>query len=224
MLKFLAVLCPFLFWVSCSSNKESVKENFPVKQRIEDIEMNVSDNSMRIRELNKLKEYSDTDRLTLRIEKLEHEVQLLKNLKFEAESDSQSESDKNFVIDTLAVQNSYAAAREAYLENDFDKAIRLFRAFTAKYPEDKLTANCQYWIGECYYDRNSYNSAIDEFQRVIDYYPTSPKAPDSQLKIGLCYKKLGRLDQAKLELKRIKRYYPGYERQELVDKIIREMR
>jgi tol-pal system protein YbgF len=118
----------------------------------------------------------------------------------------------------------YQAARQLYTAGDVLGAIKAFSRFIERYPDHELASNCQYWLGECYYDQKNYSSALAEFRKVVDYYPSSPKAPDAAYKVGLCYHKTGLDTQARTELELIHKHYPKYERQAQVDALLKELK
>jgi tol-pal system protein YbgF len=118
----------------------------------------------------------------------------------------------------------YQSGREAYEARNLTEAVKHFRDFLKKYPDHKLAANSQYWLGECYYSLENFEYARNEFQKVIDFYSKSSKVPDSHVKIALIYKKEGLNQQAIIELERIVKLYPNYERKELVEYLLKELK
>jgi len=124
---------------------------------------------------------------------------------------------------TEPLHKAYIAAKSAYDRRSFEQAIRMFEDFIALYPNDPLAANSQYWMAESYYAAGSYRKALREFESVIQRYPSSPKAADAQVKIGLCHIRLKNMDMARTELRKVKSQYPGYERQALVDSLLKRI-
>lgn len=84
-------------------------------------------------------------------------------------------------------KNLYNSASKFYSTGAIDKAHTKFKEYIDKYPDDDLTDNAQYWIGECNLKKGEYLKAIEEFQKVIEYYPLGNKVPDAYLKIGYSY-------------------------------------
>lgn len=78
----------------------------------------------------------------------------------------------DFAID-LMKRGQYPQARDA------------FDQFLSKYPQDPLSGNAQYWLGETYYVQGNYKSAADSFLKGYTTYSKSTKAPDSLLKLGM---------------------------------------
>jgi tol-pal system protein YbgF len=223
MKKILPILLLALF--GCSSNHEVNLKIKKISERLDTLEVNVSDNRIKINSLysstksvddNKISE-AKIEYLTEKLNKLDSEIKQLKSGK----------KIKSFKKNDTVMENNasqiYQQGREYYLNSQYNPALQKFNYLIDKFPTDPLAANSLYWKGEVYYDMNDYVSSIAAFQNVIDYYPKSQKAPDAQFKIGLCYVKMNNFSQAIIELKRIKKLYPNYERQKNVEELIRKI-
>jgi tol-pal system protein YbgF len=81
----------------------------------------------------------------------------------------------------------YNVAIKYFGTGAYDKALTKFKEYIDKFPDDDLTDNAQYWIGECNLKKGEYLKAVEEFQKVIEYYPLGNKVPDAYLKIGYSY-------------------------------------
>ena len=79
-------------------------------------------------------------------------------------------------------------------KQDFAYAERVLKAFVKQHPQDTLTGNAQYWLGETFYVRESYQEAAFAFAEGYQNYPENLKAPDSLLKLGMS---LSRMEQKK---------------------------
>ncbi|MBN2009993.1 tol-pal system protein YbgF [candidate division KSB1 bacterium] len=93
---------------------------------------------------------------------------------------------------------NYEAALEKYYARDYDAAIYMFNSILDAYPNHRLSSNCQYWIGECYYGKGEFDNAMQAFNQVFAY-PESVKNDDALIMMGRCNIKLGRTQNA-LEL------------------------
>ena len=89
-------------------------------------------------------------------------------------------------------------------------------------PNNSLSDNCQYWIGESYFGMVNYNQAIAEFEKVFSF-SSSNKNDDAQLKLGVCYVKLGDLAQARAEFNRLLAVYPKSEYTSIAQKYISKL-
>ena len=58
-----------------------------------------------------------------------------------------------------------------------------------------LSDNCQYWIGEIFYNRKEYKNALDAFYKVFEFEDNN-KEYYAQYKIALCYLSLDDIPNA----------------------------
>jgi len=86
--------------------------------------------------------------------------------------------------DPALEQPMYKQAFDLLMQRRYDEAKQGFRTFLRQYPNGRLAANAQYWVGEASYVTRDFATALDEFTRVVQNYPTSPKVSDSMLKIA----------------------------------------
>ncbi len=102
--------------------------------------------------------------------------------------------------ETLSVESSptqsYERAFALLKEGDNARAQKGFEAFITNYPEDSLTDNARYWLGETYYVQNEYDKAARIFADAYQKAPKGPKAADNLLKLGLSLSGLGRKEHA----------------------------
>lgn len=111
-------------------------------------------------------------------------------------------------VTTAPQQQDYDAAFDLMKQGLYDRAVKAFRAFLAKYPDSGLADNAQYWIAEGNYVLRNYKLALEEFTKVLNA-PQSPKAPDAMLKIGYVHYELGAYDKARKALTEVQERYPG---------------
>ncbi len=109
---------------------------------------------------------------------------------------------------TAAQQQEYDAAFTLMKQGLYEKAIKAFREFLAKYPQSGLADNAQLWVAEGNYVLRNYKLALEEFNKVLNY-PQSSKAPDALLKIGYVHYELGAYDNARKTLTEVQERYPG---------------
>ena len=109
---------------------------------------------------------------------------------------------------TPAQQQEYDAAFGLMKQGLYEKAIKAFREFLAKYPTSGLADNAQYWIAEGNYVLRNYKLALEEFTKVLGY-ANSGKLPDAMLKIGYVHYELGAYDKARKSLAEVQERYPG---------------
>ncbi len=98
---------------------------------------------------------------------------------------------------SYAVNGEYKAAEEG------------FRAFLDTYPDNRLAANAQYWLGESLLAQRSYREAADAFLKTYTDHPDSEKSPDSLLKLGLALNGLGENGAACATFSELLNKYPN---------------
>jgi tol-pal system protein YbgF len=104
----------------------------------------------------------------------------------------------------------YQEALQAYRSKNYRDAIQKFEALLATDSRHSLSDNCEYWIGESYYDLQNYQQAIVAFEKVFTH-PKSNKDDSAQLKLGMCYLRLNEKEKAKEEFQKLVRDYPASE-------------
>lgn len=111
--------------------------------------------------------------------------------------------------DPATVQAAYNTAFKALQGGDYAGASRDFRDFIKQYPDQSLTPNAWYWLGESYYATMNYKVSLEAFQHLLSQFPQSEKAPDALLKVGYSQFELKQVDQAKATLTAVTTKYPG---------------
>lgn len=111
--------------------------------------------------------------------------------------------------DPASVQAAYDVAFKALRGGDYAAASRDFRSFVQQYPNESLTPNAYYWLGESYYVTMNYPVALEAFQQLLKQFPQSEKAPDALLKVGYSQYELKKVDAAKATLTEVGAKYPG---------------
>jgi tol-pal system protein YbgF len=111
--------------------------------------------------------------------------------------------------DPAAAQAAYDVAFKALRAGDYVQASRAFRGFIQQYPNQALTPNAWYWLGESYYVTMNYPVALESFQHLLSQFPQSEKAPDALLKVGYSQLELKQDAAAKATLTTVTSKYPG---------------
>jgi tol-pal system protein YbgF len=89
-----------------------------------------------------------------------------------------------------SVRKEYSAALSLFHKKKYGESITKFQKIYSDHSPFKLSPNCIYWIGECYYGLKDYKQAIVSFQRVLSDYPGSIKDDDALLMMGHSYFRL----------------------------------
>lgn len=85
----------------------------------------------------------------------------------------------------------YQFARAQLAKADYPGAEKTLKTFIQNYPDNELTENAEYWLGETYYVRADYRNAAITYADALKKFPKGPKAPDNMLKLGLSFAKMG---------------------------------
>ncbi len=107
------------------------------------------------------------------------------------------------------MEESYKAAYNDFLRQNYELAIMGFTSFLENFPQTSLSDNAQYWIGESYYSEAKYEEAKKAFVALLDRYPDSNKRGEAIFKIARCYDKLKNSDAARKVYQRVISEYPG---------------
>jgi tol-pal system protein YbgF len=120
-------------------------------------------------------------------------------------------------------QTAYDAAFQALRGGDYAQASRGFRSFIQQYPNNTLTPNAWYWLGESYYVTMNYPVALQAFQRLLAQFPQSEKAPDALLKVGYSQLELKQADAGKATLQQVTSKYPDSRAASLAQERLRRL-
>jgi tol-pal system protein YbgF len=109
---------------------------------------------------------------------------------------------------TNTPKDEYDLAYGYVLRKDYALAEDTLRAFVKKYPNDRLTADANYWLGETMFQRQKYREAAEAFLDMSTKHERSAKAPDSLLRLGQSLAALKEKEAACATLAEIPRKYP----------------
>lgn len=104
--------------------------------------------------------------------------------------------------------SEYNSAMQLLARARYDEARSAFRAFADNHPDDMLTPQAVYWVGDIAYVQKDYPGAARSFAEQIKKYPQSDKAPDSMLKLGQSLIAMGQKQEGCTTLGAIKAKYP----------------
>ncbi|MBC7186517.1 MAG: tetratricopeptide repeat protein [Calditrichaeota bacterium] len=116
----------------------------------------------------------------------------------------------------------YQAALSLVERQNFQRAITEFEKLIAVNPRHPLADNCQYWIGQCYYDLGRYDEAIAAFLKVFSFAATD-KYDDAHLMICKSYIALGERAAARAELNSFLLHHPTSEYRAAAEALLRRL-
>lgn len=109
---------------------------------------------------------------------------------------------------TAQSQQAYNDAYNLIPQRNFDEAEIALTKFVKDYPNNTLTGNGYYWLGEVKLVQGKPQEAVDAFSTVINNFPGHSKEQDSLYKLGTVTDQLGDTVKAKSYLQDIIRRFP----------------
>ncbi|MGM0984571.1 MAG: tol-pal system protein YbgF [Pseudomonadota bacterium] len=120
------------------------------------------------------------------------------------------------------IQSAYQAAFSHVQAREFGQAISAFNAFVSEHPDNRLTANAHYWLGELHSAEGELEAADAAFRRVLEDFPESSKVPDALYKLGLLEARQGRPEESRALLDRVREEHPDSSAAGLADDFLRQ--
>lgn len=115
----------------------------------------------------------------------------------------------------VVVQAEYALGQSYEKENNWPKAVTIYRAIIREYPITTIGFSMPYYLGNFYLSRGlnstaltAYNEAADFYQNIASNYPDSPLGYSSLEKLIKCYLALNRWSDAFFAAKQLFFEYP----------------
>lgn len=100
------------------------------------------------------------------------------------------------IAESGSAKELYETAYGYLLQQDYGAAEAAFEEFLRRYPDDRLTADAQYWMGETLFVQRRYKPAGQAFLKVIQNHRQSSKTPNSLLMLAMTLEQLGQKDCA----------------------------
>ena len=91
---------------------------------------------------------------------------------------------------------------------DYASAEQSFRDFLQRYPNDRMSADANYWLGESLFQRQRYQDAAEAYLVVTTKYETAGRAPDALLRLGQSLAAIGQKEMACASFAEVGRKYP----------------
>lgn len=107
-----------------------------------------------------------------------------------------SKGDDLPAVKTKSPDDLYKEAMDDINAQRYDDAANKFTSLMTKFPDHKLAANAQYWLGEAYYGKKDYAKAAVAFGKGLEKYKDGNKGADSLLKLGMSMRELGKKEEA----------------------------
>jgi tol-pal system protein YbgF len=94
------------------------------------------------------------------------------------------------------------------MRRDYLLAEEGFRAFLSRYPNDRLTGDATYWLGESFFQRQRFRDAAEAFLTVSTKFEGNAKAPNALVRLGQSLAALGEKEAACASLGEVMRKFP----------------
>lgn len=111
------------------------------------------------------------------------------------------------VSDTSA-KKAYNDAYQMVVNNKLSQSVPAFKSYLEKYPDNDLSPNAWYWLGQVQFKQKQYEDARVSFLNAAGF-KNSAKRPDSLYKLGLIYKQNGDKDKARRFFEVVVKSYPN---------------
>lgn len=110
---------------------------------------------------------------------------------------------------SAAAKAAYESAYDLIRAKNFEGAQTALRSFVKSYPNNSLTGNAHYWLGELALVLGNQGEALVQFQIVQDSFVGHAKVPDAVYKLGIVNDQLGNQATAKDFFQRVISAYPS---------------
>lgn len=126
-----------------------------------------------------------------------------------SESGLSTESPDTSASSSAMAIHLYQVAYGDFVKGNFQSAISSFRDFINRFPENSLSDDAQFMIGQSFIALGQYQQAIQELRLVVDNYPLGDRVPEAIFKLAICYEEMGDVETAKSYLQILVNRYPG---------------
>jgi tol-pal system protein YbgF len=106
-------------------------------------------------------------------------------------------------------KEQYTYALSLLRKRNYTGAETAFKAFIEKYPENDLSGNAMYWMGETFYVRKNFSEAARIFLDGYQRFPTGGKASGNLLKLAKSLSEIGEITSACASYNELLKTFPG---------------
>ncbi len=111
--------------------------------------------------------------------------------------------------DNSQTRAQFNSALDLLAKARYDDARAAFRSFADANPDDPLTPQAVYWVGDIAFVQKDYPNAAHAFAEQIKKYPTNSRGPDSMLKLGQSLIAMGQTKEGCMTLGALPSRYPN---------------
>jgi tol-pal system protein YbgF len=120
-------------------------------------------------------------------------------------------------------EEAFRAAYQDFTRGDYDRALTGFQEFQRRFPKSPLTANSDYFMGECLFSQQRHQEAVEAFTRAIAEKPDGDRVAAAYLKKGLSLLALKQTAQGVIQLQHVIESYPRTEEARIATERLRSL-
>jgi tol-pal system protein YbgF len=105
-------------------------------------------------------------------------------------------------------REQYNRAFSYLQQRNYPEAEKTFKSFVTANPNDNLTGNALFWLGETYSAQKNYPDAAGQYLESYRKFPKGSKAVESLLKLGVSLESMGEKQQACQTFARVLKDHP----------------
>jgi tol-pal system protein YbgF len=105
-------------------------------------------------------------------------------------------------------REQYNRAFSYLQQRNYPEAEKTFKSFVTANPNDNLTGNALFWLGETYSAQKNYPDAAGQYLESYRKFPKGSKAVESLLKLGVSLESMGEKQQACQTFARVLKEHP----------------
>lgn len=105
-------------------------------------------------------------------------------------------------------RDRYKFAYGLLTKKQYGQAGAAFKEFLESHPDNPLSGNARFWLGQTHYFQGEHQAAAKLFLEGYQANPTGPKAPDSLLKLGMSLARMGSKPDACAVFKQLATDFP----------------
>ena len=127
------------------------------------------------------------------------------------------------IDDTRSQEEVYKTAIQSLQDQDFEKAITLFKFFVDNFKDKEKLPLSLFWLGEIELSQNNLVSSEEYFLELVTLYPAHYRTPLAHKKIGDIFLKKNELEKAKDKYNYVIREYPNDAASSLALQLLKNM-
>lgn len=112
-------------------------------------------------------------------------------------------------VPAAPVKSQYELGIAGFRSGDYEGSMGHLKRYLKESPDESLTDNAYFWIGECLYALGRYEDAVLQYDYVLKTFKKSEKNPACLLKQAMAWAQMGDRQTGELLLNRLIKDYPA---------------